>query len=49
MSRSPQRIRFAGALILFLAWIVALTALAIVSADRPADQSTTRAAQATKR
>jgi hypothetical protein len=38
MRWSSQRIRFAGALILFLAWIVALTALAIVSADRPADR-----------
>jgi hypothetical protein len=39
-SWSPQRKRFAGALVLFLAWIAALTALAVVSADRPADRST---------
>jgi hypothetical protein len=36
MRWSPQRARFAGALALFLAWIIALTALAIISADRPA-------------
>jgi hypothetical protein len=39
MNWSRERKRFAGALILFLAWIAALTALAIVSADRPADRS----------
>jgi hypothetical protein len=39
MSWSPQRKRFAAVLALFLAWIAALAALVIVSADRPADQS----------
>ena len=36
MSWSLQRKKFAAALILFLAWIAALAAMAIVSADRPA-------------
>ena len=39
MSWSSQRKKFAAALILFLAWIAALAAMAIVSADRPANRS----------
>lgn len=39
MTESTQRKRFAAALILFLAWIVALATLAIVSARRPGDRS----------
>jgi hypothetical protein len=38
MGWSRDHKRFAGALILFLVWIAMLTALAIVSADRPANR-----------
>jgi hypothetical protein len=38
MSWSKERIRFALALALFLAWIAILTTLAILSADRPTDR-----------
>jgi hypothetical protein len=39
MAWSRDRKRFVGALILFLLWVVLLSALAIVSAYRPAARS----------
>jgi hypothetical protein len=39
MAWTGDRKRFAGALILFLAWVVLLLALAVVSSYRPASRS----------
>src|SRR5208337_5403451 len=39
MAWTSDRKRFAGALILFLAWVALLVALAVVSAYRPASRS----------
>jgi hypothetical protein len=38
MGWSKERIRFAGALVLFLVWIALLAAMAIISSNRPADR-----------